>query len=446
MIRLLVTAPASGGGKTALTCALLRAMQRRGVDVCAFKCGPDYIDPMFHRTALGADSHNLDLFLAGEDNVRTLYVRYAAGHGAAICEGVMGHYDGLGGTDRASAWHLADTLDMPAVLALRPKGASLTLAALVQGLDKFRTPSRLAAILLDDCTPALAESLALMLERETGLPVVGFLPHVDQAALPSRHLGLVTADEIPALSVRLDALAAALEENADMDRLLALCDGPAPEAVTVTRTPTMARIAVARDEAFCFAYAESLDALVDAGAELVFFSPIHDKALPEHIGGLYLPGGYPELHARALADNVSMRAAVGQAVENGLPTVAECGGYLYLCQSLTDETGRRFPMVGVLPGEGTRRDRPVRFGYAHMTAGEDGLLFRAGETVPVHEFHYWDTECPGGAFRLQKPVTGREWSEGYASPTLYAGFPHIYFAGRRELASRFVLAAKEASR
>ena len=141
-----------------------------------------------------------------------------------------------------------------------------------------------------------------------------------------------------------------------------------------------------------------------------------------------------------------MRAAVGQAVENGLPTVAECGGYLYLCQSLTDETGRRFPMVGVLPGEGTRRDRPVRFGYAHMTAGEDGLLFRAGETVPVHEFHYWDTECPGGAFRLQKPVTGREWSEGYASPTLYAGFPHIYFAGRRELASRFVLAAKEASR
>ena len=446
MIRLLVTAPASGGGKTALTCALLRAMQRRGVDVCAFKCGPDYIDPMFHRTALGADSHNLDLFLAGEDRVRAVYARYAAGHGAAICEGVMGHYDGLGGTDRASAWHLADTLDMPALLVLRPKGASLTLAALVKGLNDFRTPSHLAAILLNDCTPALANSLAPMLERETGLPVVGFLPHVDQAALPSRHLGLVPAGEIPELTARLDALGSALEANADIDRLLALCDGPAPEAVTMPHTPAMARIAVALDEAFCFAYAESLDALVDAGAELVFFSPIHDERLPENIGGLYLPGGYPELHARALAENESMRAAVRSAVENGLPTVAECGGYLYLCQSLTDETGRRFPMAGVLPGDGTRRDRPVRFGYADMIAGENSLLFRAGESVPVHEFHYWDTECPGGAFRLEKPVTDRTWAEGYASPTLYAGFPHLYFAGRPELASRFVLAAKEASR
>ena len=285
-----------------------------------------------------------------------------------------------------------------------------------------------------------------MLERETGLPVAGFLPHMDAAALPGRHLGLVTAGEIPALGARLDALASALEQNADIDRLLALCGGQAPEAVTVPRTPTVARIAVALDEAFCFAYAESLDALQDAGAELVFFSPLHDEHLPKNIGGLYLPGGYPELHARTLAENGSMRAAVGQAVANGLPTVAECGGYLYLCQGIQDETGERFPMVGVLPGEGTRRERLVRFGYADMTARADSLLFRAGERVPVHEFHYWDTDCPGGAFTLQKPVTGRVWTEGYASSTLYAGFPHLYFAGRRELASRFVLAAKEASR
>ena len=446
MIRLLLTAPASGGGKTVVTCALLRAMQRRGLDPCAFKCGPDYIDPMFHRTALGLDSHNLDLFLSGPDRVRALFARYGAGHGAAVCEGVMGCYDGLGGTDRASAWHLADTLDMPAVLVLRPKGASLTLAALVRGLDSFRVPSHLAAILLNDCTPALAASLSPMLEKETGLPVLGCLPHMEEAALDSRHLGLVTAGEIPALSKRLDALAAALENNADLDRLFALCDGPAPAAETVGTPSQVARVAVARDEAFCFAYAETLDALRDAGAELVFFSPLHDAALPEHIGGLYLPGGYPELYARTLAENVSMRTAVRFAVRGGLPTVAECGGYLYLCQSLEDETGGTFPMAGVLPGRGVRRGRLVRFGYGDMTAREDSLLFRAGETVPVHEFHYWDTDESGGAFDLQKSLTGRHWTEGFTSPTLYAAFPHLYFAGQLELARRFVQAAKEVSR
>lgn len=448
MIQLLLTAPASGGGKTMMTCALLRALRRRGLSPCAFKCGPDYIDPMFHRVALGVEGCNLDLFLSEPATVRTLYGAYCRRHDAAVCEGVMGYHDGLGGsTDRASAWSVADTLDLPVLLVLRPKGASLTLAALVRGLEQFRTPSHLAGVLLNGCASMPAKSLAPMLERETGLPVLGCLPHLPQAVVESRHLGLCTAAEIADLEQRLDVLAAALEENADLPRLLELCDRSAPHFPgTQSRKPPCARIAVARDEAFCFAYAESLCALEAAGAELVPFSPLRDAALPPDVGGLYLPGGYPELHAEKLAQNEGMRRSIRQAVEHGLPTVAECGGFLYLCQSLEDENGAVRPMAGALPGAGVRRDRLVRFGYAELAAEHDSLLFRTGETVPVHEFHYWDCTENGTAFALKKPVTGLVWRGGFASPTLYAAFPHLYFAGHPRLAHRFVQAAKEAQR
>ena len=446
MIQLLLAAPASGSGKTMMTCALLRALQRRGLSPCAFKCGPDYIDPMFHRAALGVEGCNLDLFLSDTATVRMLYGSYCRCHDAAVCEGVMGYYDGLGGsTSRASAWHVADTLDMPVLLVLRPKGASLTLAALVRGLKQFRTPSHLAGVLLNDCTPMLAKNLAPMLERETGLPVLGCLPHLPQAVVESRHLGLCTAGEIAELDRRLDVLADALEENAGLPRLLELCDRSAPVfSDKQNRKSPCVRIAVAQDEAFCFAYAESLRMLEDAGAELIPFSPLRDAALPPDISGLYLPGGYPELHTEELAQNGSMRRSVRQTVEHGLPTVAECGGFLYLCQSLEGENGTVHPMAGVLPGTGLRKDRLVRFGYAELTAERDSLLFRAGETAPVHEFHYWDCTENGTAFTLKKPVTGRSWRGGFATPTLYAAFPHLYFAGHPELAERFVQAAKEA--
>ena len=193
MLELMIAAPASGSGKTVLTCALLAALKQRGLNPCAFKCGPDYIDPMFHRSVLGVDSHNLDLFLSDENTVRDLYRRYSAGYGSAVVEGAMGFYDGLGGsTDTASAWHVADTLGLPVLLVVRPKGASLTLAAQIKGLQAFRTPSHIVGILLNDCSPMLVKSLGPMLERETGLPVLGYLPHLEEAVLESRHLGLRT--------------------------------------------------------------------------------------------------------------------------------------------------------------------------------------------------------------------------------------------------------------
>ena len=443
MIQFLLAAPRSGSGKTTMTCALLMALKRRGCAPCAFKSGPDYIDPMFHRAVLGVESRNLDLFFSAPETVRTLYAKGAAGHGAAVCEGAMGFYDGLGGvSDRASAWHLADTLDLPVLLVVEPKGQSLTLAAELKGLDSFRTPSHIAGILLNNCTARMHALLAPMLEKETGLPVLGFLPKLPEAVIGSRHLGLYTAAEVENLQQKLALLADAAEEHIDWPRLLALCEKEPPALpVQLETPPARVRIAVAQDEAFCFTYAETLEAFRDAGAEVVFFSPLRDTALPENIGGLYLPGGYPELHARELSENTSLLREIKRKIESGLPTAAECGGFLYLGQSLTDAEGQSWPMVGVLPGEAKDVGRLVRFGYAALSADSDSMLFRAGESFPIHEFHHWDSTANGVALAAKKPMGGAEWRCGSVNEHFYAGFPHLYWAGT-PLPQRFAAAAE----
>ena len=443
MIQFLLAAPRSGSGKTTMTCALLMALKRRGCAPCAFKSGPDYIDPMFHRAVLGVESRSLDLFFSAPETVRTLYAKGAAGHGAAVCEGAMGFYDGLGGvSDRASAWHLADTLGLPVLLVVEPKGQSLTLAAELKGLNSFRTPSHIAGILLNNCTARMHALLAPMLEKETGLPVLGFLPKLPEAVIGSRHLGLYTAAEVENLQQKLALLADAAEEHIDWPRLLALCEKEPPALPEKAPQPSArVRIAVAQDEAFCFTYAETLEAFRDAGAEVVFFSPLRDTALPENIGGLYLPGGYPELHARELSGNTSLLREIKQKIESGLPTAAECGGFLYLGQSLTDAEGQSWPMAGVLPGEAKDAGRLVRFGYAALSADSDSMLFRAGESFPIHEFHHWDSTANGTALAAKKPVGGAAWRCGFIDEHFYAGFPHLYWAGT-PLPQRFAAAAE----
>lgn len=440
MIEFLVTAPRSGCGKTTVTCALLALLRRKGYDPCAFKCGPDYIDPMFHRSILDVESHNLDLFLDDEKTVKEVYNHYAALYDAAIVEGVMGHYDGLGGsTTDAGSWHVAETLDIPALLVIHPGKSSLTMAAEIQGILKFHKDSHIRGILLNDCRPAHVTGLAQMLERETGLPVVGVLPHVEDARLESRHLGLVKADEIQDLRKKVSLLADALEENLDFDRLISLC-GTRPDHVRTIPNSHNVRtvIALAADSAFDFIYRESMDVLWKNGADLYLFSPLHDKAIPEAASGLYFPGGYPELYAKQLSENTSMRESVLHAVQNGMPTIAECGGFLYLSETLDG-----YPMVGALPGEGYKTKHPVRFGYANLHAESDSLMLRKGETLPVHSFHYYESTKPGTDLHAVKPVTGRTWETGYMTKSLYAAFEHFSFAGKPELTERFIRAAEE---
>ena len=270
----------SGAGKTVVTCALLTVLRRRGMQVRAFKCGPDYIDPMFHSRVLGVPSRNIDLFLQGKAGVRAAFK--AADGDIAIVEGAMGFYDGVAGTEIASAWAVAEAADIPVVLVLRPQGAALTLAAQLCGIQQFRPRSHIAGVLLNDCKASLAEYLSPILQRETGLPVLGYLPHCAEAELPSRHLGLWTPEEISNLRERNETLAMRMEESVDIQTLLSLANG-APRDTNLSSVSAVVprcRIAVARDEAFCFYYEDNLDALRMNGAELVFFSPMRDAALP----------------------------------------------------------------------------------------------------------------------------------------------------------------------
>lgn len=455
MIECLITAGSSGSGKTSVVVGLLSLLQRKGYNVGSFKCGPDYIDPMFHRAVMGVESHNLDLFLASADRVKEFYQRYSAGKTAVICEGAMGYFDGLGGvTDEASAWQVADTLDLPVIAVIDAKGASLSIAAQILGLKSLRQPHHIVGVILNKCSKMLYQRLKPVLETETGVKIIGCLTYVEGAEFSSRHLGLYTAGEISDINQRIDKIADALEDSLDFEAFEELCDrGPEAsilacrkthanygkaEASANCKTHAKAKIAVARDDAFCFLYEETLDTLKEQGAELVFFSPLHDEGLPKGVSGLYLPGGYPELFAGELSFNEDMLKDVKSAIESGLPTVAECGGFLYLCESLEDGNGDIYEQVGIFEGAATNKEKLVRFGYSLLSQEEDSLLFRKGEEVPMHEFHYWDAADPGSDLLATKPLGGRSYRCAYSTDTLYAGFPHLYLAGKPKLAARFV--------
>lgn len=470
MIECLVTAGSSGSGKTSVVVGLLSLLQKKGYNVGSFKCGPDYIDPMFHRAVMGVESHNLDLFLASADRVKEFYQRYSAGKTAVICEGAMGYFDGLGGiTDEASAWQVADTLDLPVIAVIDAKGASLSIAAQILGLKSLRQPHHIVGVILNKCSKMLYQRLKPVLEAETGVKIIGCLQYIEGAEFSSRHLGLYTAGEISDINQRIDKIAAALDDSLDFEAFEELCDrGPEvsiltcrktcandnepddagdrktranygkPEASANCKTHAKAKIAVARDDAFCFLYEETLDTLKEQGAELVFFSPLHDEGLPKGVSGLYLPGGYPELFAGELSFNEDMLKDVKSAIESGLPTVAECGGFLYLCESLEDGNGDIYEQVGIFKGAATNKEKLVRFGYSLLSQEEDSLLFRKGEEVPMHEFHYWDAANPGSDLLATKPLGGRSYRCAYSTDTLYAGFPHLYLAGKPKLAARFV--------
>lgn len=464
MIECLITAGSSGSGKTSVVVGLLSLLKKKGYEVGSFKCGPDYIDPMFHRAVMDVESHNLDLFLASADRVRGFYQRYSAGKTAVICEGAMGYFDGLGGiSDEASAWKVADTLDLPVIAVIDAKGASLSIAAQILGLKSLRQPHHIVGVILNKCSKMLYQRLKPVLEAETGVKLLGCLPYVEGAEFSSRHLGLYTAGEISDLNQRIEKIAEALEDSFDFESFEELCDRDEKDsddssvaklgdieickahakdgedfAMDGRENHAKTKIAVARDDAFCFLYEETLDTLKEQGAELMFFSPLHDEKLPEGISGLYLPGGYPEIFAGELSSNEDMLKDIKSAIESGLPTVAECGGFLYLCESLEDENGDIYEQVGIFKGAATNKEKLVRFGYSLLSQEEDSLLFRKGEEVPMHEFHYWDAANPGSDLLATKPLGGRSYRCAFATDTLYAGFPHLYLAGKPRLAARFV--------
>lgn len=435
--RVLIAGTGSGCGKTTVTCALLQALVNRGMRVGAFKCGPDYIDPMFHSRIIGARSSNLDLFFFGENTAKHLLAQNGAVCDISIIEGVMGYYDGMGLTStEASSWEVARVTGTPAVLVVNVRGASLSVLAAIHGFLTFYPDSGIQGVILNQCSPMTYAALAKEIQARFAGQVhpLGYLPKMPDCALESRHLGLVTAAEVKDLKEKMARLSAQAEQTLDIDALLRLAEGAVDltyEPVELPRYETAVRIAVARDNAFCFYYEDSLQTLRDMGAELVEFSPLADAALPENIHGLYLGGGYPELYAAQLGGNTAMRASIRAALERGLPCIAECGGFMYLTEQIAE-----YPMVGFLPGTCHDTGKLTRFGYVTLTARADNMLCRAGETIRGHEFHHWDASEPGVDFTARKS-TGKSWDCVVANDRLYAGYPHFHFYANPDFAKNF---------
>ena len=465
--RFMLAAPSSGSGKTMLTCGILQVLKNRGCAPASYKCGPDYIDPMFHSRVLGTPSRNLDTFFTGEETTRYLFARSAKHAGISVMEGVMGLYDGVGGiTDQASAYDLARVTDTPVILIVNAKGMSLSLIPFLKGfVDYQRADGRvIQGVILNRATKMTSMLLKEKIEQETGLKLIGYVPELVACRVESRHLGLVTPGEIQDLQTRMEELAGELEKSLDFEALLAIAEhardypdeaGDIPkEAADVLRNPEgkraisktatsecsrPLRIAVAKDEAFCFYYQDNLELLELLGAELVYFSPIHDRVMPDGCSGLLIGGGYPELYAEALSENKSMLASVRQAIEGGMPYLAECGGFMYLHEKMQDMQDHWYPMAGVLAGESYRTPKLGRFGYITLQAkeGEPQLLV-PGETIRGHEFHYFDSTDPGSACLAKKPAGKRSWSCSYAKDGSLMGFPHLYYYSNPMFAFRFL--------
>ena len=430
--RILIAGTGSGCGKTTIVCAILQALKNRGLNVASFKCGPDYIDPMFHSEIIGTPSTNLDLFFAGEELARGLFLKHSAE--LNIIEGVMGYYDGLSmQSTQSSSWHVAQTLESPAILIVNGRGMALSAAAVIKGFQTMRTPSGIAGVILNRVSPMSYPQLKAVIEQECGVHVYGYMPTNEACSLESRHLGLVTAQEISDLREKMQTLAAQAEKSIELDGLIDLIQAqPDMEADIPSAKPIAnVRIAVAKDKAFCFYYRDNLELLEELGATLVPFSPLEDQELPE-CDGLYLGGGYPELYTEPLSQNFSMRESVKNAVLNDLPTIAECGGFMYLTERIADAQ-----MVGVIRSDCTDMKKLVRFGYAEFSAAEESLLFEPGDSVRGHEFHHWDATHPGESMTAKKP-TGRGWKCAYTTETLYAGYPHLYLMSNPKLAERFI--------
>lgn len=461
--RIMIAAAGSGSGKTTVTCGLLQAFLNQGIKPASFKCGPDYIDPMFHSEVLGIKSRNLDLFFTDENITKYLLSKNAGAADLSVLEGVMGYYDGLAGKSMdCSSYDLARKTKTPVILVADCKGMSVSVAALIKGFLELRRDHGIRGVILNRIPHMLYQDLKGLIEEELSLEVLGYLPVMTDCQLESRHLGLVTAKEVGNLKEILEKLAAQMEASVDLERILGIAreslaiDYQVPSYIkkitqcmnspnhpnSIDRLNTPVRIAVAMDRAFCFYYQDNLELLEEMGAEILPFSPLEDEALPENIQGLILGGGYPELYLERLSKNQTMLESVRKAVESGLPCIAECGGFMYLHQWVKGRDGTRFPMVGVVEGESFPTQKLTRFGYITLTALEDNLLCKKGIELKGHEFHYWDSTNPGGGFHARKPLRKTGWDCVITEGNLWAGYPHIHFYSNIEAAAQFLTKAR----
>ncbi|WOO38619.1 cobyrinate a,c-diamide synthase [Anaerocolumna sp. AGMB13020] len=481
--RIMFAGTKSGTGKTTITCGILRCLKERGMVISSFKCGPDYIDPMFHRKVIGTKSYNLDIFLSGEEAVKEVFLEGSKDSDISVMEGVMGYYDGIGFTEQSSSYEVASLTATPVILIIEAKGMGNSLGALLQGFLKYKKDSRIAGVIFNRLSPVLYEA-AQNKCVELGTKCFGYVPELKDIVIESRHLGLLMAEEIQNLGDILSRLSNELEKTVDIEGLLELASeataveystyiersgnhDPAKPSKTNTESDLSGysegnsslyrniyqtsvtrpvKIGVAMDEAFTFYYRENLKLLESLGGEIIPFSPLRDDRLPKELSGLYLGGGYPELHGEGLSKNISIREEIRECIHKGIPVIAECGGFLYLQKELEDKEGKVYEMVGTFSGKAFPTGRLRRFGYVELKAEKDSLLAEKGECLRAHEFHYWDSDIIGEDYLVTKASNGQEWREVIATDRMYAGFPHLYFPGNVKAAWRYLKKAEEYGR
>ena len=450
--RIMIAAPGSGSGKTTITCALLKALKNRGEQVVSYKCGPDYIDPMFHKQVIGIPSKNLDTFFTDEDATRELFLKNRTEKDFVVMEGVMGLFDGLGGIrEEGSSYHLAKVTETPIVLVINAKGMGRTLIPMIAGFLKYDKEKLIKGVILNKMSKSYYEIIKPLIEEELRIRVLGYFPDEKDINLESRHLGLVMPNDSEDIQKRLQVMSKRFEKTVDVEEIehiaeqakeLLLAQKPLNINGCSDKECSRPVIAVAKDEAFCFYYEDNLLMLQENGAKITYFSPLHDTKLPDCCDALLIGGGYPELYAGELSRNVNMRNAIKQAIDTGMPIVAECGGFMYLHESITDKDGISHPMVGGIPATCSYKGKLVRFGYVEIQENKSCFL-PEGQLIKGHEFHYFDSTDNGDCCTAQKPTTGREYSCVMEGDNYWMGFPHLYYPSNPFFAESFVKKAEK---
>jgi cobyrinic acid a,c-diamide synthase len=440
MMRLAIVGTNSGCGKTTMVLALESAFIKRGLPVTAFKCGPDYIDGAFHRRVQHIDCYNLDSIFLKKENLKEHFVKHSVNK-FSIIEGVMGMFDGVGAEDKGSSFEIAQTLSTPTVLVVNARGMSSSVRALIRGFKDYSN-NTISGVIFTNISTMIYPMMREYCKAE-GIKCFGFLPRDEKIVLESRHLGLIGSGEIENLNDRIDYLSELAEKYIELDELMELANSAPPielmekvlkEKLNLTKkNHGNLRIAIAKDDAFCFTYQENLELMETMGLELVFFSPLSDKHLPHQISALYLPGGYPELHLDELSGNKELLGEIKEKIECGLPTLAECGGFLYLHSNVDDKV-----LVSLFDGSCTKEDRLQHFGYGHLVSNDDNLLFKKGESALVHEFHYYCSTDEGDGCVETKLSSGKQHHCALTSTTMFAGFPHFYFPSNPKLLERWI--------
>lgn len=432
--RILIAGTHSGSGKTTLTLAMLSALKKKGIQIASFKCGPDFIDPQFHRQMVGIPGNNLDPFMLSREQLRAALSE--ADDRLCVIEGVMGYYDGVGIEGKYSTFDVACQTQTPVILVINARGMYTSAGAIIKGFHEFKKDSMIRGVIFNSVSEKVYPGLSKMVV-ECGLRPLGFLPYNENFKIGSRHLGLLQSHEVHQLKEKLSLLGESALKYIDIEGVLSLSQtAPAIEEKREALTPLgKVRVAVASDNAFCFIYQENLDILRQLGAEIVFFSPLKDENLPEDIDALYLPGGYPELHLHQLAKNVSMRKEIRTKAAEGLPLIAEGGGYAYLHEHLEGHE-----MAGIIKGNVKMGSKLQHFGYHTLTALHDAMLLKKNESFRTHEYHYYQSDSEGSSFRAQKP-DGRQWKCVHSTASMYAGFPYLFFAHKPKMAENFIKTA-----